>query len=157
MDGDQTEFSCFATWIEQLYITLPTLVITVDDDLLRCAARLQALLSPLASESPPLSASDQTLSSALMDELRSTAACDAGNRLHIVEAVLNPVLVLADLHISAATSGVPVTIDTHRCGYVYVYCSTLDRPFSGALKHALPVQVAPCAFAGGSAQRAVPH
>ena len=52
----------------------------------------------------------------LLRELEAEAAGAASSRLHISDASVGPLRLMLDVHVSTGTAGVPVAIDTHRCG-----------------------------------------
>lgn len=127
-------------WVHSLSFKLPTLVVSVEDELLFFAHRVRTLLtqpSPININQDlwqPVGQvtwneyQDSIVQNLLVDGSR-TASC----RLYINDASISSICVLANLHVSPAIPGVPMAIDTYRCsclsilappeGNVPLFCS----------------------------------
>ena len=121
--------SRYASWIEQLEITWPVLALTIDDELLDLAKRVQAIVST-GTQSPPGTAAaavEHHPGAAILQELHGDAIHTAASRLLLRHASASPLDILADVHLSPG-AWVPVAIDTHRYGIfwpVRLRCSQL--------------------------------
>jgi len=120
------------TWIHKLFVKLPILAVGVDDALLVFVDGAKATLSgtlpcqqsSLESEMTMTGSSSSnsspglyhfaTLTTTTNIELAAEARNAAGSRLYVASGTIEPVRVLLDVHVSAGTAGIPVSIDTHR-------------------------------------------
>lgn len=108
--------------MQHLRFKFPTLAVAVTDELVLFAYKAQQVFAALPVGDPlhealmpsQLEWKGIEEEDAIRQQLNTDAIGIAASRLYIAEAVLGPVCFLADLHLSAGTAGLPVTVDTHR-------------------------------------------